>query len=112
MFKFLKEKLKGAISKFSRKAGEEAKEEAQPQQPIEEKVPIIKETKGLEQEKKPVQSITKKEKIHEEIYKIEEKGEEPLKKKAEELKKSKENQKVEEALSKEKEEEKKGFFAR
>ena len=57
MFKFLKEKLKGAISKFSRKAVEEPKEEAQPQQPleeIEEEVPIIKETKketkALEQE--------------------------------------------------------------
>ena len=68
MFKFLKEKLKGAISKFSKRAVEEPKEEALPQQPIEgieKKAPIIKETKALEQENIPLQKITEKENAHE-----------------------------------------------
>ena len=120
MFKFLKEKLKGAISKFSRKAGEEAKEEAQPQQPIEEKVPIIKETKGLEQEDSPIKRAAEKENAHEKPREAEAKEEVALKvarkKESEEFKKEKraeERQEPEEKISgEEKEEEKKGFFAR
>ena len=133
MFKFLKEKLKGAISKFSKRAVEEPKEEAQPQQPIEgieKKAPIIKETKALEQENIPLQKITEKENAHEKPeeatvkfsqkkeakeFKKEEKAQEG--EKAEEGQAAEEQmpakKKVYEEISQgEKEEERKGFFAR
>ena len=136
MFKFLKEKLKGAISKFSRKAGEEPKEEAQPQQPKEEKVPIIRERKELEQEDSQIKIAAEKESAHEKPEEAEAKEEITLKvvqkKEAEEFKKeenAQERQKAEEGqiaedkvsakektsaelFQEEKEEEKKGFFAR
>ena len=54
MFKFLKEKLKGAISKFSKKAKEETKVEN-----------LIKEEKALEEEKK---IIEEEERLEEEKY--------------------------------------------
>ena len=133
MFKFLKEKLKGAISKFSKRAVEEPKEEAQPQQPIEgieKKAPIIKETKALEQENIPLQKITEKENAHEKpeeaTVKFSQKKEaKEFKKeeKAQEGEKAEEGQAAEEQMpakkkvyeeisQEEKEEERKGFFAR
>jgi len=133
MFKFLKEKLKGAISKFSKRAVEEPKEEALPQQPIEgieKKAPIIKETKALEQENIPLQKITEKENAHEKpeeaTVKFSQKKEaKEFKKeeKAQEGEKAEEGQAAEEQVpakkkvyeeisQEEKEEERKGFFAR
>ncbi|MBN2112069.1 signal recognition particle-docking protein FtsY [Candidatus Woesearchaeota archaeon] len=64
MFKFLKDKLKGAISKLSRKAEEEAVQETE--ESAEEKSGEIKkleaEKKKLEQEEKKVEAELKKEK--------------------------------------------------
>lgn len=121
MFKFLKEKLKGAISKFSRKAVEEPKEDTHvEQQPIEKTVPIITETKGLEQEESPIKRAAEKESPHERPWEAEAKEEVAIKvegkKEAEEFKKAKkeeEEQKPgEEIYEGERGEEKKGFFAR
>lgn len=76
MFKFLKEKLKGAISRLSRKAEEESVEEAE--ESIEEKG---EEIKKLEKEKEELEK--KEKKIEEEIKKAEEKKKKVKEKKVE-----------------------------
>ena len=77
MFKFLKEKLKGAISKFSKKVKEETKVEEKPAEPVEKKeAEVIKEEKAevkkeevteKEEEKKEIKEEAKKEEIKEEV---------------------------------------------
>lgn len=79
MFKFLKEKLKGAISKLTKNAEEEAAEEAE--EKIEEKEDEIKK---LEKEKKELEKEEKK--VEEEIKKAEEAKKEEKKEAAEEAK--------------------------
>jgi len=103
MFKFLKDKLKGAISKFSKKVEDEQeepiKEEAVIQQPIEEPKP---EEKKQEEVKTEFPEIKKDQK--EEISK------QPEKVKEEE--KAVEKQEIKEETIKQEEPEKKGFFGK
>ena len=85
MFKFLKEKLKGAISRISKKIGEEKPiEETIKEKPIEKEPLEIKKTTGTEEKTEPItgekqegqatqEKTQKTEEIEEEIEPIEEK---------------------------------------
>jgi len=92
MFKFLKEKLKGAISKLTKKAEDNSVEEEK----VEEKEEEIKE---LEKEKKELKK--KEKKVEKEIKKVKEK---PAKKKVEKKteEKPKKEEKKKESVKKEK----------
>ena len=93
MFKFLKDKLKGAIDKFTKKVEEEAQEQEieQPIQTPKQEKEEKKEAKLKEKPKEQKKEITKKEIIQEEKVVVEEKKEEKhgffdfLKKKKEDL---------------------------
>jgi fused signal recognition particle receptor len=100
MFKFLKDKLKGAISKFSKSVEEEAKveEPIKEEKVLEEEKEIIKEEEKLEVEK-PKESPIEQE-VEEEV-----KEEEEKKLEKERIEKEKELEKVEQP-------EKKGFFSK
>jgi len=125
MFKFLKDKLKGAISSISKKAEEEAVEEKPKKAEKKEKKPVKKEKKAekkkpakpKKEEKKPVKSKKiekkkepkpkKKEEKPEKVKDVVEKPEEV--EVPEEKEETPEEPEVEE---KEEEPEKKGFFGR
>jgi fused signal recognition particle receptor len=100
MFKFLKDKLKGAISKFSKSVEEEAKveEPIKEEKVLEEEKEIIKEEEKLGVEK-PKESPIEQE-VEEEV-----KEEEEKKLEKERIEKEKELEKVEQP-------EKKGFFSK
>jgi fused signal recognition particle receptor len=115
MFKFLKDKLKGAISKFSKKVEEETKveESVKEEKVLEEEKEIIKEEEKLEKEQPKEVPIEKE--VQEEV-----KEEEEKKLEKERIEKEKELEKVEKQKEEEEkkpeykaeEQEKKGFFGK
>src|SRR3989344_4638417 len=111
MFGKLKEKLKGALSLFSRKAEEEVKV-------VEEVLEDVEETPKKETEKKEVQKRVKEEKIIEEKEEKKEKKKEIVEEKKQEekiveVKKEKITKEIKKEIPEEKpKEEKKGFFQR
>lgn len=100
MFKFLKEKLKSAVSVFSKKVEEEVEEEPK-KKPVKKEKPEAKKEKPKEikkeekKEAKPKEEKKEKPEVKKEIKKEEKKPEKKVKEEVEEL-----------------EEEKKGFFAK
>ena len=106
MFKFLKEKLKGAISKISKKVEEEAKveETIKEEKVLEEEKKIIEEEKKLKKEKP-------KEAPEEEVQEAV-KEEEEKKLEQERIEKEEEVEKAEKEKPKEDVKEKKGFFGK
>ncbi len=121
MFGFLKEKLKSAVSIFSKKVEEEVEEK--PSKKKIEKAPIKKEKKEVKKEKKETKEIKKEEEEIKEIKKETVKAEKPVKehkekahvKEEKEIKEEKETKKtkeheLKEELKEEPKEEKKGFF--
>lgn len=101
MFKFLKEKLKTAISKFSKKAEKEASEEVE----IKEKEIRLDEKTILEEEKKIEEARKKKEEELKELEKKKKKEEKQRRKEEEEKQKKLEKEKKEEEEKQRKEEE-------
>jgi len=97
MFKFLKDKLKDAVTKFSKKAEEEGTEE----EIVEEKEVELDEKAILEEEKKLEEKKKKKEK---ELKELEEKKKKEKEEKEAEEKKKKEKEEKEAEQKKEKEE--------
>mgnify|MGYP001247472167 CR=1 FL=1 len=118
MFKFLKEKLKGTISKFSKKVEEEVKEEEpiKKEEILEEEKKIIEEEEKLEKQE-PKEAPAEQE-VQEEVKKEEEKSLEKERiekeKEFEEIEETKEEKAEEKTEYKveEQEPEKKGFFSK
>ena len=107
MFKFLKEKLKGAISKFSKKVKEETKveEPIKEEKVLEEEKKIIEEEERLEEEKPKEVGLEAPEAFQNEVQEaVTEEEEKALEK--ERIEQEKELEKIEETK------EKKGFFGR